>query len=233
MSELLGEKLLEKKVVTEAQLKEALQRQRLQGGRLGHNLVALGYISSEELGIFFKRHPSPPHTIEETGLDTTFITNLILKHCNLLGEFTIQDMVQSVKLSPQVVDTIFEILRHEKMIDVKKATGYTKSTYTYAVTVPGQHRAAELLDVCRYVGPAPVTLDAYVNMAEIQTIKNIVVSEPSLKSAFEHIIIDDRMLNRLGPATSSGKAIFLYGPPGNGKTTIAETLGKFIFVARL
>jgi predicted ATPase with chaperone activity len=82
--------------------------------------------------------------------------------------------------------------------------------------------------MCRYVGPAPVILGEYTKMVELQTIKNIVVSEESVKRAFSHIIISERLLKRLGPAISSGKAMFIYGPPGNGKTVIAETIGKVL-----
>jgi len=96
------------------------------------------------------------------------------------------------------------------------------------MTGQGKNKATELLDICRYVGPAPVTLRDYTEMVESQTIKNIVVSEESVKEAFSNIIISENLLKRLGPAISSGKAMFIYGPPGNGKTTIAEIIGKVL-----
>jgi hypothetical protein len=71
--EQLGQKLLKEKVVTEEQLEKAVERQRLQGGRLGHNLVALGFITTEELKAFFKRYPKAPKTVEDTGLELSFI----------------------------------------------------------------------------------------------------------------------------------------------------------------
>ena len=226
MAELLGQKLLKAKVVTEEQLAKAVARQRLQGGRLGHNLAALGFVSAEELSTFFQKYPDVPKSVEETGLDISFIADLVLKHILFMGEFKIVDIAERVKLPNSIVDIALEALRREKFIEVKGAAEFTRSTYNFTITGNGKNRATELLDVCRYVGPAPVTLDEYKKMVELQTIKNIVVSEETVNNAFSHLILSEKLLRRLGPAISSGKAMFIYGPPGNGKTTIAETIGK-------
>jgi len=121
-----------------------------------------------------------------------------------------------------------EILRRDKFVEVKGGTGYAAVTYTFKISEQGKNRAAELLDLCRYVGPAPVSLQDYRIMLGIQTIKSAIVSEESVKKAFSHLVLHDTVLKRLGPAISSGKAIFVYGPAGNGKTAIAETIGKLI-----
>jgi predicted ATPase with chaperone activity len=228
MAEPLGQKLLKEKVVTEEQLAAAVARQRFKGGRLGHNLVELGYISAEELNTFFQKYPDVPKTVEETGLDISFISDLVLKHILFMGEFKIADVAEHVKLPHSIVDIALDVLRREKFIEVKGAAEYTKATYNFSITGPGKNRASELLDICRYVGPAPVPLDEYKKMVEVQTIKNIVVSEETVKQAFSHLILGERLLRRLGPAISSGKAMFIYGPAGNGKTTIAETIGNVL-----
>lgn len=228
MTEQIGQKLLEEKVVTEEQLKKAIERQRLHGGRLGHNLVALNFITSEDLDTFFKKHPSAPKTVADTGLEFSFIADLIMKHLLFMGEFRLADISECVKLPIPIVDLALDALRREKFIEVKGASEYAKATYNFTITGQGKNRALELLDICRYIGPAPVSLDEYRKTLEFQTIKNIVVSEDSVKNAFSHIIISDGLLRRLGPAISSGKAMFIYGPAGNGKTTIAETIGKIL-----
>lgn len=228
MPQTLGEKLLKHRVVTEEQLATAVARQRLKGGRLGHNLVELGYISAEELNTFFQKKPAVPKTVEETGLEMTFITDLIMKHILYMGDFKIADVADRVKLSHSIVDTALEVLRRDKFIEVKGAAEYMRATYNFTITGQGKNRANELLDICRYVGPAPVTLEAYKNMVEVQTIKNIIVNEETVKEAFSHLILSERLLRRLGPAISSGKAMFIYGPAGNGKTTIAETIGRVL-----
>ena len=119
MAETLGQKLLREKVVTEEQLEKAIARQRLQGGRIGHNLVALGFITSEELSTFFRRYPSAPKTVEETGLDLSFIADLIMKHILFMGEFKLADIADSIKLPISVVDPAVDVLRREKFVEVK------------------------------------------------------------------------------------------------------------------
>lgn len=228
MAELLGEKLVKEKLVTEAQLHKAIERQRLHGGRLGNNLVALGYTTPEELYSFLKRRPDPAKTVADTGLDLAFISDLVMKHVLFMGEFTLQDLSDKIKLPLSVVDAAVENMRKGRFLEVKGAQEYTRMSYKFTITGPGKNRGQELLDVCRYVGPAPVVLDDYKKMVEFQTIKNIVVNEGTVKKAFSHIVISDWLLKRLGPAISSGKAIFIYGPPGNGKTTIAETIGRIL-----
>ncbi len=224
----IGEKLLDENVITEEQLHAALERQRLQGGRIGNNLVDLGFITFDELDRFFQKHPGAPKTVEETGLELSFIADLILKHVLFMGEFTMGLISSIVKLPIHIVDPAIEELRREKFIEVKGAAHFAKATYQFQISGQGKKRALELLDVCAYVGPAPVTLDQYNSLVERQTIKNIVVNEESVVKAFSHIVVGKEILRRLGPAISSGKAMFIYGPPGNGKTTIAETIGRVL-----
>jgi predicted ATPase with chaperone activity len=223
-----GERLLDVKAITADQLKKALERQRQYGGRLGANIVALGYLSREELEKFFRRYPRVPQNTDETGLELSFVTDLVLKHILFLGEFTLGDVSSHVKLPFTIVDSAVEELRREKLVEVKSASQYVKASYRFQITGQGKSRASELLSICRYVGPAPVTLGQYNEMVEQQTIKHVVVFEETVKKAFSSLIISESLLRRLGPAVSSGKALFIYGPPGNGKTTIAETIGGIL-----
>ena len=224
--EKIGQRLLKEKVITNEQLKKALERQRLHGGRIGQNLVTLGLMTPEEFNTFIESRPTIPKTIEDTGLELSFISDLILKHILFLGEFKLTDITENCKLPISVVDPAIDVLRHEKLVEVKGATEYARISYTFSITGEGKKRAKELFETCQYVGPAPVTLNQYNKTVELQTTKNIIVSETSVREAFSNLIISEKLLKRLGPAISSGKAMFIYGPPGNGKTTIAETLGK-------
>jgi hypothetical protein len=228
MEKYLGRQMLEKKVITERQLQAALERQRLHGGRIGNNLVALGFISEADLSSFFRRDPAPPQTAEETGLEFSFIVDLILKHVASLGEFTLPELCARVKLPIPVLDRAIEALRKKHSLEVKGATQFTRGSWTFTVTEQGKRQAGELLEVCRYVGPAPVPLDEYRSLVEQQTIKSILVDEESVRGAFSHLLVSEDLLARIGPAVSSGRSIFFYGPPGNGKTTIAETIGKVL-----
>lgn len=226
--EQLGYKLLKEGLITEKELEKALERQRQHGGRVGQNLIALGFITARDLEGFFRKHPQAPQTVEETGLDLSFLADLALKHTLFMGEFKLADLSERIKLSLSATDKVMEVLRRDKLVEVKGGTGFATVTYTFKVTDTGKVRGTELLDICRYVGPAPVNLKDYRSMVETQTIKNAIVSEESVKRAFSHLIISDGILKRLGPAISSGRAIFLYGPPGNGKTAIAETVGRLL-----
>jgi hypothetical protein len=226
MSKLLGEKMLEEKVVTRQQLREALGRQRLHGGRLGQNLVALGYLSEDQLGTFFRRSPTTPASLEETGLTVEFVSDLVLKHSLHMGEFRLADLAARLCLPAALLDEPIEQLRREKLIEVRSAAQFVKSSYRFIITETGKQRAGELLEICRYAGPAPVTLQAYCDMVESQSIRNILVEEPAVRAAFAEIVISDQLVRRLGPAISSGAPMFIYGPAGNGKTTIAEAIGN-------
>ncbi len=222
----IGKRLLGAGVVTDKELSHALERQQKHGGRLGQNLLALGFIDEETLEKFFQIRPAVPNTVEDTGLSLSFIADLVTKHLLSLGEFKLADVADCVRLPISVIDSVIEYLRRDKLVEVKGGTGYATVTYTFKITDTGIKRANELMDLCRYAGPAPVTLDAYRKMVNLQTVKNIVVREDSLKKAFSHLVLGENLMKRLGPAISSGKALFFYGPPGNGKTAIAETIGK-------
>ena len=228
MAELLGQRLVNGKLVTEEQIHKAIERQKLHGGRIGDNIIALGYTTLEELNAFLKKKPDPPKTIADTGLDLSFIADLTMKHILFTGEFTIKDLSESIKLPLDILDPILETLRRNRLIEVKGASGYAKYTYKYIITDQGKQRATELFDICRYAGPAPVGLDEYKKMVECQTIKNIAVNEEVMNKSFSHIVISDDILKQLGPAVSSGRALFIYGPSGNGKTTIAEAIGQIL-----
>jgi len=226
INKLLGEKMLEQEMVTRQQLREALGRQRLHGGRLGQNLVALGYLSEDQLEKFFHRTPPAPNSLAETGLTLEFVSDLALKHILHMGEFRLADLADRLGLPAALLDEPIELMRREKLVEVRSAAQFVKSSYRFIITETGKVRAGELLEICRYVGPAPVTLDAYNEMVECQSIRNIMVNDPEVRAAFAEIVINDHLIRRIGPAISSGAPIFIYGPAGNGKTTIAEAIGN-------
>lgn len=227
MENLLGDRL-KQQGISETQLQQALERQRLHGGRLGANLAALGFITEEALSGAMHRDPPLPRSLQESGLKLPFIVDLIMKHLLFMGSFNSQEIAERVRLPVSLVEMALEEIRRVHFVDVKGASGLTSMSYRYTITDRGKDRTTELMSVSRYVGPAPVTLEEYRHMVEVQTVKNILVGEEDVKRAFSQLIISEQMLHRLGPAVSSGRAMFLYGPPGNGKTTIAETLSKVL-----
>jgi hypothetical protein len=225
---MLGNRLISEGVISANQMELALERQKQHGGRLGENLIALGFITEADMGNVYATHPLPPQTVEETGLDLEFIAGLVLKHTLFMGEFKISEICGRVKLTYSVVDRALELLRREKYVEVKGGSSYDSASFTFKTTETGKSYGAELLRLCHYVGPAPVTLDDYQAMVRRQTVKSILIPENDVRQGFSHLIVRDSVLTLIGPAISSGKAIFIYGPPGNGKTAIAETVGRLL-----
>ena len=101
-------------------------------------------------------------------------------------------------------------------------------SYRFALTELGRSRARDSFENCRYVGPAPVPIEQYVEHCRLQHVTGTPCTSAALRTAFEEFIIRPEMLDELGPAVCSGKSIFVYGPPGNGKTVIAKGLGRFL-----
>ena len=228
LSRRVSQKMLNEQIVTRQQLSEAANRQRLHGGRLGQNLVALGYISEDQLGTFFKRTPPAPESVEETGLNLQFVADLALKHVMSMGEFRLSDLSLNMGLSTTILDEVIEQLRREKLVEVRGASQFVKSSFNFIITETGKRYGGELMEICRYTGPAPVVLEDYKEMVENQSIRNITINSDVVDAAFSQIVISENLLRRLGPAISSGAPMFIYGPPGNGKTTIAETIGQVL-----
>ncbi len=172
--------------------------------------------------------PAVPRSIEETGLDLPFLADLILKQVLPVGEFTLPQVVASTGLPLAVVDQAVEALRRERWVEVKGTLDYHKTTFRFSITDRGRSRGGDLLEVCRYAGPAPVTLEDYRRQAAEQSLRRMPIDEELVRDAFAGLVLDEEVLERLGPAIAAGQPVFLYGPSGNGKTTIAETVGGML-----
>ena len=170
---------------------------------------------------------APPivRTIEETGLATDHVEQLIIKTL-FGGEATGHTVAERMRLPYTILEPLIERARGEQLVEVKGASGSGTGAFRYALTDLGRDRARQYLDINQYTGAAPVTLAAYVRyMRELREARGYIERE-RLRQGFTHLIIGDEVLEQLGPALNMGKGIFLYGPPGNGKTVIAEGLGR-------
>jgi predicted ATPase with chaperone activity len=125
-----------------------------------------------------------------------------------------------------ILEPIIEHVRAERLVEVRGATGSGTASYRYALTDAGRERARQHFDVSQYVGPVPVPLARYVGYMEALLEARGYMDRERLRKGFEHLIISDEVLEKIGPAVNAGKAVFLYGPPGNGKTVIAEGMGR-------
>ena len=128
-----------------------------------------------------------------------------------------------------MLEPLIEHARVERLVEVRGTTGSGSAAgYRYTLTDAGRDRARQYLDANRYIGPAPVPLAAYVAEMRALMAARGYIDRDRLRRGFSHLIIGDNILEQLGPAVNAGKALFLYGPPGNGKTVIAEGLGRTI-----
>ena len=125
-----------------------------------------------------------------------------------------------------MLEPLIERLRAEQLVEVRGSAGTGSATYRYALTDGGRDRARQYLDFSHYVGPAPVTAGGLRRRRCARWPRRAATSIASAcAQGFSHLIISDQVLEQLGPAVNAGKAVFLYGPPGNGKTVIAEGTG--------
>lgn len=167
--------------------------------------------------------PRRPVTVEETGLSLAYIADLVLRALYVIGELTGQGLSDQLHLAHEgVLDKAISYLRREQLIEVKGAGGMGERSYRYQVTQKGIERAKELGERSQYLGPAPVPLADYSAMMEKQGMRGIIVDENAIRKAFGHLVINDQMVQQIGPAINSGRSIFLYGNAGNGKTAMAE-----------
>jgi hypothetical protein len=166
-----------------------------------------------------------PGRLEDTGLPADQIEQLFVKAL-LGGEQTGLALAEALKLPFPTLEPLIERARAERLIEVRGITGSGSAAYRYALTDLGRDRARQYLGVSHYTGAAPVTLAAYTAYMRALTASRGFIERERLRTAFEHLVIDDSLLEQLGPAANAGKAVFLYGPPGNGKTVLAEGLGQ-------
>jgi hypothetical protein len=171
--------------------------------------------------------PAVPHTLEDLGLPTERVEQLIVKTL-FSGELTGLEMAERMKVTYGIFEPLIARLRAEQIIEVRGASAASSSSYRYALTDLGRTRALQYLEINLYTGAMPVPLAAYVaQMKALQASRGFIDRE-RLRKGFSHLVIGDSMLEKLGPAANANKALFLYGPPGNGKTVIAEGLGRSI-----
>jgi hypothetical protein len=171
------------------------------------------------------RPPAPPNSIEETGLHPDTLAQLLLKTL-VAGEASGSGLAEKLRLPYSVLDALVQHARVEKLLEVRGASGTGSAGYRYVLTDLGRDRAGQFFDMSRYVGPAPVPLAQYNAYVRACMDARPYLDRRTLSSGFEHLVIGNGMLDQLGPAVNSGKALFLYGAPGNGKTVFAEGIGR-------
>ena len=169
--------------------------------------------------------PAPPTTVADTGLHPDTLAQLMLKTL-IAGETSGTQLAENLRLPYSVLDALLQHARVEKLVEVRGASGAGNAGYRYVLTDLGRTRAMQFLDINRYVGPAPVSLAEYNDYVRASMAARPWIDRDRLGRGFEHLVVSQAMCERLGPAVNSGKSLFLYGAPGNGKTVVAEGIGR-------
>ncbi len=164
--------------------------------------------------------PAVPQTVVDTGISRSVLEDLALKILYLRGELPLSALADEMRLGLGVIDELFLRMRQEQLCEVK---GMVAGIHRIVTTSMGKARALELLSLNQYTGPAPVSLQDYVHRVRNQSVREVDVTPEEVRRAFSHLVLEEELLDQLGTAMVSGTSIFLYGPTGTGKTSIAET----------
>lgn len=179
-------------------------------------------------------YPRAPQSIKDSGLTSASIERLVLKLLYAIGQATGRDICSQIKLPYPIVEPLFKQLKQDMLITFAGAG--VAGDYNFIITERGRDRGRRYTEECTYFGAAPVCLNDYLKSMSAQSIAKEEATVDDLKSAFSDLLIDERMLDRLGPAVNSGRGMFLFGEPGNGKTSIAERItrafGSTIWIPR-
>lgn len=166
--------------------------------------------------------PNVPQSIEELGIPATMLMDIALRYLREQGSGSLMSLRKALKLSFPIVDSIFQQLRQQQLIDVRGTAG---TDYSFALTTNARNLAAERSNVCRYAGPAPVPLDQYWQVVRSQR-TSLEPTRDQISEALADLVVPNEILHQLGAALTSGRPIFLYGPSGNGKTSVIERLSR-------
>jgi len=172
--------------------------------------------------------PQTPTSLKEVGINRDPLIHLIVKVLYYAGEVTGSYLASRLKLSYTIVDELIEFIKGEKLCEVKGMAGIGKTAYRYAITSLGRDRAREFLEINQYTGPAPVPLSQYVEMIQNQAAARSYITKETIAKNFSHLVLSKQMLDTLGPAINSGKSMFVYGAPGNGKSVVSESIGHML-----
>jgi predicted ATPase with chaperone activity len=173
--------------------------------------------------------PKEPKTLEDTGLRMGLLSDIALKHLYYAGTATGMEVGLELRLPwSGVMEHVIDFVAQEKLVDLRGGKGFGRASVDFVLTEKGREYARDALARNTYVGPAPVPIEQYNALVTLQTQENPVVSRDDLQRAISHLTVSPALVDKLGPSVNSGRSLFLYGPPGNGKTSLAEAISAML-----
>jgi predicted ATPase with chaperone activity len=174
-------------------------------------------------------HPSAPVSLEETGLSLDLLLQLTLKHVHFAGELTGSELARRLGLRFTAIEPAVSALKSQHHIEIVGGSMLGPASYRYRITDAGRTRVAIFLEHNHYLGVAPVPLARYVDyLHEWKKAAPQTATRDRMHDAFQHLVLSQRVLDQLGPAINAGHSLFVYGPPGNGKSVIAQAIRNLL-----
>lgn len=173
--------------------------------------------------------PEAPRSLDEAGLNIDLVTQLALKTLHLAGTLSGLELSSRLGVQFPIIEPSLDQLKWQHHVEITGGSMLGSAAYSYRITDAGRERAALFLENNHYVGVAPVPVGQYQDyMARFRsTVVNDVTPE-RVREAFSHLVLSQRVLDQLGPAVRAGHSLFVYGPPGNGKTVISQAIGNLL-----
>ncbi len=166
--------------------------------------------------------PAAPTSVAGAGVSRALLSDIALKTAYILPQFTTEDIAKRMHLPQLVVAELLEAMRIDNLLEV---LGHTEQQgYRYNLSQRGRERAQRQLDISGYIGPAPVSLAAYTAMFEWDASQPRAVTPQQVSQALSELVLDSASVEVAGMAVSSGRSLFVSGPPGNGKTSMGRAL---------
>lgn len=223
----LGEILVGGGFVGVRDVEAAIARQKIEGGRLGENLIALDLLRPDDLSKVLAATPAPPATVADTGIHPRNLLNLLLKLMHLESLETVPELSERMRLPSRVVQEVVDDATRQRYVQAMGSVpGKAAFGIRYGLGEQGRAAARDAIEQNAYLGAAPVPLAVWQEQIHRQRVSNEMLDAEALRRGFAGLVVPDHYLRKLLPAISAGRTVLLFGPPGNGKTTLATRVGK-------
>lgn len=170
-----------------------------------------------------------PQTVDELKIPQGIVTDVIYRLLFNEGNVSVSRFIEVLRVSTRIIDETMLWMQKEHLVEVSKASSEIgRLGYVYSLTEEGKNRARDAFERSQYVGPIPVPIHYYARAIELQTQTQKKVTNDQVIDSIKHLVLPDNFHRMVGPAINSGTSLFLYGPPGNGKTTIAQSIAQLI-----